>query len=279
MLLMRYLPLAAMLPGLAYGQKEKVRIQALPSSDLTVRMTVDQTLHFDVVSAALPTSVSLDGSTAMRFTQKTEKVEEGAINAHLTYDSLQIAMSLNGSPMGPSGAELAGKTITAKYDSTGRLIDLVVPPDLERLATPLRSILSSALGALPSGELASGDSVTTTMNIPVPVDLPGATNAAAVTWVTRYRLDRVLHEGEDLIAVFDLVSQGSMKQPVATPMGNADVDLKMTGTGTMEVDVRRAIVRSSTIETQVNMNMDMGGGGTVTMTGTTRAVTRGAVVP
>jgi len=276
---MRRVLLAAALPGLFLVQKERIRIRALPSSDLTVRMGVDQTMHFDLQSAALPAPITIDGSTTMRFTQKTDKPDSlGVINAQLTYDSLQIVMTMNGSPMGPSGSELAGKTITARYDSTGRLVDLVVPPDLERLATPMRNILSSALGALPSGEMSPGDSVTITMNVPVPIDLPG-TSTASVAWVTRYRLDRVLHEGEDRIAVFDLLSQGSMKQPIVTPMGNADVDLKMNGTGTMEVDVRRAVVRSSSIDTKLNMTMDLGGGSTMNMTGTTRAVTKGAVVP
>jgi hypothetical protein len=52
----------------------------------------------------------------------------------------------------------------------------------------------------------------------------------------------------------------------------------MTGTGTMEVDVRRALVRSSTIDTRLNMNMDMGGGSTMNLSGTTHAVTKGALV-
>jgi hypothetical protein len=271
--------LALALPGLLPAQTERIRLRALPSSELTVRMAVDQTLRFDLLSAALPSPLTLEGSTTMRFTQKTERPDSaGMVNAHLTYDSLQIVMTLNGSSMGPSGSEMAGKTITAKYDSTGKLVDLVVPADLERLATPMRSILSSALGALPSGEMAQGDSATVTMAVPVPIDLPGASNAPSVTWVTRYRLDRVHHDGEDLIAVFDLLSQGTMKQPVTTPMGTADVDLKMTGTGTMEVDVRRALVRSSTIDTRLNMNMDMGGGSTMNLSGTTRAVTKGALV-
>ncbi len=281
MLLMgRALLLALALPGFFQAQKERIRIRALPSSELTVRMAVDQTLHFDVLSAALPGPVTLDGSTMMRFTQKTDKPDSaGIVNAHLTYDSLQIAMTLNGSPMGQSGDDMAGKTITARYDSTGKLVDLLVPAELERLATPMRSILSSALGALPTGEMAQGDSATVTMNVPVPIALPGASNPPSVTWVTRYRLDRVQHDGEDLIAVFDLSSLGTMKQPVATPMGNADVDLKMTGTGTMEVDVRRALVRSSIIDTKLSMTMDMGGGSTMNMSGTTRAVTRGVLVP
>jgi hypothetical protein len=189
-----------------------------------------------------------------------------------------MVMNMNGSPMEPSGPELAGKTITAKYDSTGRLIDLVMPPGFERLANPMRNSLSSVLGALPSGELAAGDSVSTTMNVPVPIELPGISNSASVAWVTRYRLDRVLHEGADVIAVFDLASQGTMKQPVATPMGTADVDLTMTGTGSMEVDVHRGTLRSSSIDTKVTMAMNMSGS-TVNMTGTTRTVTKGAVVP
>lgn len=275
----RVLLLTITLPGAALAQKETIRIRALPSSDLTVRMTVDQTLHFDVVSVALPAPVALDGTIAMRFTQKTGKPDgAGVIEAQLTYDSLQMVMNLNGSPMGPSGSELAGKTIIAKYDSAGRLIDLVMPPGLEALANPMRNSLSSALGALPSGELAVGDSVSTTMNVPVPIELPGISNSASVAWVTRYRLDRVRHEGGDVIAVFDLSSQGTMKQPVATPMGTADVDLKMTGTGSMEVDVRRGTVRSSSIDTKVTMAMDMSGS-TVNMTGTTRTVTTGVVVP
>lgn len=279
LLIRRVLLLAAALPGLAVAQKERIRIRALPSSDLTVRMAVDHSMHFDILSAALPAPMAFDGSTTMRFTQKTTRPDSaGAIDAQLTFDSLQIVMNLNGSPMGPSGSELAGKSITARYDSAGRLIDLVVPADLEWLATPMRNILSAALGALPSGELAPGDSVTTTMNVPIPIDLPGASNSASVVWSTRYRLDRVLHEGEDPIAVFDLLSQGTMKQPVATPMGTADVDLQMTGTGSMEVDVRRAVVRSTSIDTRLNMTMDLGGS-TVTMTGTTRTVTKGVVVP
>lgn len=280
MLLMgRVLLLAAALPGLAFAQKETIRIRALPSPGLTVRMTVDQTLHFDVVSAALPAPVALDGSIAMRFTQKTGRPDSaGVIDAQLTYDSLQIEMNMNGSPMGPSGSELAGKTITARYDSTGRLIDLVMPSGLEGLANPMRNSLSSALGALPSGAVAVGDSVSTTMNVPIPIELPGISNSASVAWVTRYRLDRVLHEGEDVIAVFDLSSQGTLKQPVATPMGTADVDLKMTGTGSMEVDVRRGTVRSSSVDTKAIMAMELGGA-TVNMTGTTKTVTKGAVVP
>lgn len=278
LLMRRVLLLAVALPGLGFAQKEKIRIRLLPSPDLTVRMGVDQTLNFTVQSAALPVPITIDGSITMRFTQVTGKPDSvGLISAQLTYDSLLIAMNMNGSPMGPSGSELAGKTITARYDSLGRLTDLVLPPDLERLATPLRNSLSAALGALPSGEMAPGDSLSTTMNVPVPIDLPGISSSASVAWVTRYRLDRVLHEGEDVIAVFDLLSQGTMKQPVATPMGTADVDLTMNGTGSMEVDVRRAVVRSSSIDTRANMTMVVGGA-TVNMTGTTRTVTKGAVV-
>lgn len=282
MLLMRRLLLLSMvLPSLVVAQKERIRIRALPLPDVTVRMAVDQTLHVDVQSAALPAPIALDGTTLMRFSQRAGQPDTaGAISAQLTYDTLQIVMNMNGSPMGgPSGSDLAGKTVTAKYDSAGRLMDLTLPQELERLATPMRNIFSSSLGALPSGELATGDSVTATMSVPIPIDLPGASNSASVSWVTRFRLDRVVHEGSGVIAVFDVLSQGTMKQILATALGNADVDLKMTGTGTMEVDVQRGLVRTGTTDTKLNMTMDLGGGSTVTMTGNTRTVTKGAVVP
>lgn len=282
MLLMRRLLFVSMvLPSLAVAQKERIRIRSLPLPDVTVRMSVDQTLHVDVQSAALPAPMALDGTTLMRFSQRAGRPDTaGVISAQLTYDTLQIVMNMNGSPMGgPSGSELAGKTVTARYDTTGRLTDLALPPELERLATPMRNIFSSSLGALPSGELAIGDSVTTSMSVPIPIDLPGASNSASVAWVTRFRLDRVLHEGAGAIAVFDILSQGTLKQMLATALGNADVDLKMTGTGTMEVDVQRGLVRTGTTDTRLNMTMDLGGGSTVNMTGTTRTVTKGAIVP
>jgi hypothetical protein len=280
LLMRRVLLLSVVLPSLAVAQKERIRIRSLPLPDVTVRMSVDQTLHVDVQSAALPAPMALDGTTLMRFSQRAGQPDTaGMISTQLTYDTLQIAMNLNGSPMGPSGSDLAGKSVTAKYDSAGRLMDLVLPPELERLATPMRNIFSSSLGALPSGELAIGDSVTTSMSVPIPIDLPGASNSASVAWVTRFRLDRVLHEGAGVIAVFDILSQGTLKQMLATALGNADVDLKMTGTGTMEVDVQRGLVRTGTTDTKLNMTMDLGGGSTVTMTGNTRTVTKGAVAP
>jgi hypothetical protein len=86
LLMRRVLLLALALPSGAVAQ-EKIRIRALPSSDLTVRMSVDQTMHFDVVSAALPAPVSLDGSVTMRFTQRTGRPDSaGVIDAQLTYD-------------------------------------------------------------------------------------------------------------------------------------------------------------------------------------------------
>lgn len=280
LLMRRLLFLSVLLPSLAVAQKERIRIRSLPLPDVTVRMSVDQTLHVDVQSAALPAPMALDGTTLMRFSQRAGRPDTaGVISAQLTYDTLQIAMNLNGSSMGPSGSDLAGKSVTAKYDSAGRLMDLVLPPELERLATPMRNIFSSSLGALPSGELAIGDSVTTSISVPIPIDLPGASSSASVAWVTRFRLDRVLHEGAGVIAVFDILSQGTLKQMLATALGNADVDLKMTGTGTMEVDVQRGLVRTGTTDTKLNMTMDLGGGSTVTMTGTTRTVTKGSVVP
>jgi len=275
----RSLLLLIALPSLGAAQTERIRIRAISPPDVTVRMAVDQTLHVDETSAALPAPMTLDGTTLMRFNQRAGRPDSaGVITAQLTYDSLQISMNLNGSPMGPSGSDLAGKSITVKYDSTGRLVDLVLPPELERLATPMRNIFSSSLGALPAGELTIGDSVTTTMSVPIPIDLPGTPSNAAVSWVTRFRLDRVLHEGDGVVAVFDVLSQGTLKQMLATALGNADVDLKMTGTGTMEVDVRRGLVRTGTTDTKLNMTMDLSGS-MVTMTGTTRTVTTGAVVP
>lgn len=281
MLLIRRLLLGAALPAVLSAQSTSITIPKLPAPGSTVRTTLTQDLHFDVVAPALPTPILLEGSTFARFVLRTGPLDSlGGMLADLTYDTLATSITMNGNPMGQP-AQVTGQHITARYDSAGRLVDLTVPPEMERYLGNIRQLQSAAMSSLPRGSLSVGDSIVTLFQTPIPLDIGmGAGDSVAIDGTVIHRLRAIRRDSGQVIAVFDQLVQGTVNREVTMPMlGTAHVTLSMTGNGVLEIDVLNSLVRSGTTDSRIEATMDLGAGGTVTINGSIRMTSRASALP
>jgi len=280
-LLIRGLLLSTALPAVIAAQSNRVTIPRMPLPQSTARITATLDMHFDVSSPALPTPILMEGTSMAQYVRRTGPVDSlGGFSAQLDYDTLMTRISLNGTPMGRP-MESGGARATARYDSAGALVDLTVPPELERFANSIRQLQGAMLTSVPRGTMAVGDSLVTPFEAPVPLDIGmGAGDSVALEGTLTHRLRAIKRDSGQVVAVFDQVLVAGVNRGITMPaLGAAQLSLRMTGTGTMEIEVQRGLVRSASSDSKVDATMDIGAGGTVTMNGTIRTTSRGSPLP
>ncbi len=281
MLLIRRLIVAAAFPAALAAQSASVTIPKLPFPESAVRISVTLDMHFDVSAAALPAPIQMDVSSTAQYVRRTGPVDSlGGMSAELAFDTIATRITMNGTPMGQPLAG-GGQQLTARYDSTGALVDLTVPPELERYATSIRQLQSSMLTTVPRGTMAVGDSLVTPFTAPVPFDIGmGASDSVALEGTMTHWLRAVEHDSGQVIAVFDQAMVAAINRDITMPaLGTAKVSLRMTGGGTMKIDLQRGVVRSGSTDSRVDATMDLGAGGTMTMSGSIRTTSQGSPLP
>jgi hypothetical protein len=161
------------------------------------------------------------------------------MEAKLIIERIELRQTVNGTAKAPTNlGDLVGRSITAIFDREGKLIDLTVPQDLQQVASVLKQLAAGAYGPinfLPPVAMEVGKTEKTLS--PVPIRLSAGPTVPYQTQ-TATTLRAVEKEGSDRIARFE--------QHIDT---TAQTDkVKVTGGGTIDVNLDRGFVSASTTE-------------------------------
>lgn len=254
--------------------QEKLALRASPKPNQVIRFTMTQYLDFDVtMPGGTMGAMKVGGQMVFSGLQKVGAPDaKGQISAEITMDTVTMNVTMNGAPTGSPGLgdQLVGKTFTVIYDREGKVVDVKSPPGTEAMGDP-KQMISSITGLIPTGMLAVGDSVTIPLSIPIPVPLPGTKGPTSLDSKVTSKLTGITSEGGDRIATLAQTTEGQLNSP------GSGLELKMTGTGTVQLNVDKGFVKTgdSTAKMDVSMLMQgmamkMNGTVHVVMTGTSR---------
>jgi hypothetical protein len=261
------------------AQEGRAVIQLTPKPNQAFKCETVQEMEMDatmdgVAQTPGPVSMKMVNKTVFGFTEKTgASRNQGKIDADVTYDKIVSEKILNDKPMPPDnfGVELLGKTITFTYDKDGRVADVRVPPDIDLSAETLKEMMNSLQGSLPSAEMAAGDTTSTPFSMPLPIPTPGLTTLNAKGQAT-YKLLALEKEGMDLIARLDQIVEAglvtTLDLPLAEGTAKVSVDFKVSGTGGLQLNLTRGIMKMSEQQLTIEGNVKITSDSTETPSGT-----------
>lgn len=285
--------LALTLPSFSIvAQEEKVTVLLLPKPDQTVEMRtvqdVDMAVTFDgtvppELAAAGP--MKIQGKTVMAFTQKTGKLNsQGGLEAEINFTEATSQMSMNGIPMGAGNTfgKFVGKKISVSFDSQGKVADLKIPPDMESIAGPLRHSFTAMYNNMPAAPLSIGEMATVPISLQLPLPLAGS-QPLAISGQIHYKLLSVDREGPDRLARLSQSMEAQLTgEHTASPLGKMKIDCKMTGTGSLQLNLDKAFLKTNEMQTTIEAKLTFAGDSTaanvptVNLHGTMKITTTGS---
>ena len=274
--------LAAVLPATRLVAQPKITLRTVPAPNQVIRLSMTQDLAFDVVMEGMAMGpIKVEGHMTFGGLERVGAPDaQGMVVAEVTLDDVTIDMKTNGSPTPtPMNAEqIKGKTITVIYDAQGKVVDVKTPEGLGDSGGNMKEMISALSGAIPNATLAIGESTTTTVSVPLPIPIPGNAGPTTLESKTTSKLVSITREGADHIASLDQTTAAGTSRTMEVPGPNgpmsASVELKMTGTGTLQLNVDKGFVKSGSNDMKLDMTMLMQGT-TMKMNGTAHVVMTG----
>jgi hypothetical protein len=244
--------------ALLAAQPDRLTINLAPAPNQTVsqRMTTDMvmTSEMDTAGTAMPSSgpQNVVMKTTMEMTLAIGPTDNaGHYSGRGTLDTISLTGTLNGTPMPiPMPVNgLVGTAFTFKYDDQGKIVDVDIENAPAMLAAvPLKQMLTTAMSSASPMTLAVGESITVPamMNMPIPpAGQSGAAFGMTVKGETMYTLTSITFDGADRIAHLATRMNGAITNASAPAGGKGpsiQSDTKLTGEGTLDINVDRGIV-------------------------------------
>jgi hypothetical protein len=223
------------------GAQNQISIQPTPKPDQTLHVATTQEFSMTIDSGAPAKAMHISNKGAIAFTQTNERSANGdRIDSQITLERIEIEETINGSKKTPDDAgKFVGQSLTATFDRAGKIVNIKMPKELQRTTTRLRSPVSAAYGGLitlPDATFSIGQSVTIPWDMPMRMPESGTETPYKVQTVITLRA--IEKKGKDRVAHFVQRIQST---------GQTD-QLKVTGAGTIDLNLDRGFVAASTIE-------------------------------
>jgi hypothetical protein len=257
--------LAGLLLPAALAAQERIALRAVPAPNQVIRISMTQTMALDVTMEGLAIGpLKMDGQMGISGTQRVgARDAQGRVSSALTVDEVTMDMKLNGvSQPAPEGvAQLKGQRFTVVYDAEGKIVDVSVPAGLGQAGVTAKSMITSLAGSIPSTTLGIGDTVTVQLSIPVPTPVPGMDAGQPTMLETRItsKLVAIGRDGSDRIADLEQTTAGKATRTLDLPspsgMVSADLQLGMTGNGTLQLNVDKGFVKSGNSDMKLDMTV------------------------
>jgi hypothetical protein len=170
---------------------------------------------------------------------------KGRYEAHVVCDTAVSATTINGKPMAnPPNAKMAGLAFTFVYDEQGKVVDVTADPGLASEAVAaVKQMLTTAMSTPAPLTLAVGE--TTTVRDPLKAPLSAAAVPGAIG-ETQYTLTAITFDGADRIAHLATTKSIMLSRgPSAASGSDVTFDQRITGDGTLDVNIDRGIVLHS----------------------------------
>ncbi len=259
--------LTLMAPALA--AQDKITLKLRPAPNQVIHIGMKQEMAFTATAEGLPNGpMKIDGATAFSGTQRVGSPDaQGKLVASMRIDSMTISVLLNGSPMpAPPLDSLNGQTVSVTYDADGKLLDVQASGIGEAASASIRGMLGAFSGSLPNANLGIGDTVSTPLNLTIPIPALGGGSGASLQGRNVFQLLELSHDGADRIAKLKLTTDATM---------SGSVTMHMTGSGTMDWNVDKGFVKNGVTGMNTEMTLTIPGGGTMHMTGTIKVTVTG----
>ena len=250
------------------AQGDKITLKLRPAPNQTIHLGMHQEMAFTATAEGLPNGpMKIDGLTSFEGVQHVGAPDaQGNLVVEMRIDSMAIAMLVNGSPMpAPPLDSLKGQTVKLTYDAQGKVIDAQASGMNETTKASIRGLLGQFAGSLPNTTLGVGDTVSTPLNLTLPIPM---LNGSQTTMQGRnlFQLLAISPDGADRIAQLKLTTEATM---------SGRVDMHLTGTGTMEWNADRGFLKNGVSNMNTDMTLTLPGGGTMHLVGTIRITITG----
>ncbi len=256
----------------AGAQDEKVVIRLLPKPNQSVRFEMIQETDVDVIYEGIRDTSSqgtanekMMGKSVFAFTQKNGAMDDsGKMEAKVTYEKVSMERSMNGKPepADDTSDKLIGKTITLTFDKEGSVVDVKVPPEVEIPADTFKQVMSSLYSNLPRAALAIGETATMPFRMTLPIPDMGS-GPLDMEGQTKYRLMSITSEERGRVARFEQTVEASLTRGIEvdtyTGKGKVQVDFKLSGGGTLQLNLDQGIMKAGDLLTTLDGNMTMEG--------------------
>lgn len=237
------LPLAVVATAMACTQQSVKLRDTPPVGQVSrYRMTMQSWVHPPVVAPA--DSMELILAETVYTTSKVVGRSGGLWTTTMHFDSSRFMSKLPGAP---SGDLLRGVTMRVVVDSLGRRdsTTVTIPPGANPLVAQGSKIVGGMGGSgisMPFRAVRVGESWTDSTSTSVPVGGKSQSFQSRI----RYRLERLEHQGGDLVAVL------SSRTTVTEGGAAASADPFTTATANYNLDLSTGQLLRETLETQMN---------------------------
>lgn len=245
------------------AQPERITVRLTPTPNQTIHTKATQETTMDIEpDATAPSSLpiptmSLVITMAMGHTVTVGAPnEQGRYEARMTLEEMTGTTTKNGQPAPfpiPS-AKLTGQVITITYDQEGKPMDVGGTSGLGAALEPMRQMLAGIFGAIPTMTLAVGETATAPLNLALPIPMAGG--SMAMTGSTKFTLTSLSYDGVERIAHLTTATAGQMNQAPDGGAAALGFEMKMTGEGTMDVNIDRGFAEAT--EQVVTIGAQMG---------------------
>ena len=216
--------------------------QAMPSQN------IDMTLTTDTTSTIGPTNA------------------QGRYEARVVCDTAESTATIDGKPMtNAPKVEAAGLAFTFVYDNQGKVVDVTAErgPASDVVAA-VKQMLTTVMSTPAPLTLAVGETTTVPDPVKAPLSaaVPGAIGEIATTGETRYTLTSITFDGADRIAHLTTATARSATWSLGSSAGpgpDVTFDQRVTGDGTLDVNIDRGIVLHSGQQLIIEGTTHMGG--------------------
>lgn len=252
------LAVALLVPtALLTAQTGPITVRLSPTPNQTIRThTSQETKMTSQPEQAAPGQVIPPQNIDMTLTTDTTSTvgptdAQGRYEARVVCDTAVSTATLNGKPMtSPLNAEAAGLAFTLVYDEQGKVIDVTGEHGpASDFAGALKQMLTTVMATPAPLTLAVGESTTVPNPLKAPLSAatgPGAIGEIAMNGETRYTLTSITFDGADRVAHLTTTRSATLRRgPSAGPGPDVTFDERITGDGTLDVNIDRGIVLHS----------------------------------
>ena len=192
--------------------------------------------------------MEMPSNTEMTITQKVEKIDQGAAEIKITYDSFDMKMNVGGKQI-PSnmGEKMVGKTNKMKIRENGEIIEpkgMKAMVGFQGMSSDVNNILFNLYPRLPENKLKVGDSWTQKQEFPQ--------SQIDIVMEAHYTLSRKEEKNGYKCAVIDSVISMTIKGGDQALM---NINGEGKGTGTTHLAYEKGVLVNSEAEMDFNMSI------------------------
>lgn len=255
--------------AVATAQTGPITVRLSPTPNQTIRTHTSQETKMTSEQEPAPAGQAIPPQNLdMTLTADTTSTvgpadAQGRYEAHVVCDTAISTTTINGKPMAnPPNAKIAGMAFTFVYDDQGKVIDVTADSGLASEAVAaIKQMLTTAMSTPAPLTLAVGE--TTTVRDPLkpvlsPAAVPGSIGEFSMTGETRYTLTAITFDGADRIAHLTTTKSITLSRgPSAAPGSDVTFDERISGDGTLDVNIDRGIMLHSGQQLIIDGTMHM----------------------